>query len=178
MRLFVGIPLPEDVRARLGELKGGLQGARWVRPENMHLSLRFIGEVPGGDEADIDEALATIEAPAFDLTLKGLGCFDRRRRVHAIWAGVERPEPLIRLQGKVAAALMRLGHEPEHRKFKPHVTLARMKNGSAADVSRYLEAHNGFSAGPFDVGCFTLFRSHLGHGGAHYEALADYGLEN
>ena len=65
MRLFVGIPLPEDVRARLGELKGGLLGARWVRPENLHLSLRFIGEVPGGDEADIDEALATIEAPGF-----------------------------------------------------------------------------------------------------------------
>ena len=63
MRLFVGIPLPEDVRARLGKLKGGLLGARWVRPENLHLSLRFIGEVPGGDEADIDEALATIEAP-------------------------------------------------------------------------------------------------------------------
>ena len=56
MRLFVGIPLPEDVRARLGELKGGLHGARWVKPENLHLSLRFIGEVPGGDEADIDEA--------------------------------------------------------------------------------------------------------------------------
>mgnify|MGYP000551317513 CR=1 FL=1 len=62
MRLFVGIPLPEDVRARLGELKGGLLGARWVEPENLHLSLRFIGEVPGGDEADIDEALAAADA--------------------------------------------------------------------------------------------------------------------
>ena len=178
MRLFVGIPLPEDVRARLGELKGGLLGARWVEPENLHLSLRFIGEVPGGDEADIDEALATIEAPGFPLALSELGFFDRRRRVHAVWAGIGMSEPMVRLRAKVEQALVRLGHEPEHRKFKPHVTLARMKNGSAADVSRYLEDHNGFSTGPFDVGCFTLYRSHLGHGGAHYEALADYGLEN
>ena len=178
MRLFVGIPLPEDVRARLGKLKGGLLGARWVEPENLHLSLRFIGEVPGGDEADIDEALATIEAPGFPLALSELGFFDRRRRVHAVWAGIGMSEPMVRLRAKVEQALVRLGHEPGHRKFKPHVTLARMKNGSAADVSRYLEAHNGFSTGPFDVGCFTLYRSHLGHSGAHYEALADYGLEN
>ena len=178
MRLFVGIPLPEDVRARLGELKGGLLGARWVEPENLHLSLRFIGEVPGGDEADIDEALATIEAPGFPLALSELGFFDRRRRVHAVWAGIRMSEPMVRLRAKVEQTLVRLGHEPEHRKFKPHVTLARMKNDSAADVSRYLEAHNGFSTGPFDVGCFTLYRSHLGHSGAHYEALADYGLEN
>jgi len=111
-------------------------------------------------------------------SLSELGFFDRRRRVHAVWAGIGMSEPMVRLRAKVEQALVRLGHEPEHRKFKPHVTLARMKNGSAADVSRYLEAHNGFSTGPFDVGCFTLYRSHLGHGGAHYEALADYGLEN
>ncbi|MAF95172.1 MAG: RNA 2',3'-cyclic phosphodiesterase [Rhodospirillaceae bacterium] len=178
MRLFVGIPLPEDVRARLGELKGGLQGARWVRPGNLHLSLRFIGEVPGGGEADIDEALAAIEAPAFPLTLSELGCFDRRGRVHAVWAGVGVSDPLMRLRAKVEHALVRLDHEPEHRKFKPHVTLARMKNGSASEVGHYLEALNGFSAGPFEVDCFTLYRSHLGHGGAHYQALADYGLEN
>ena len=178
MRLFVGISLPDDVRARLGELKGGLQGARWVEPDNLHLSLRFIGEVPGGGETDIDEALATIEAPGFPLALSELGFFDRRGRVHAVWAGVGMSEPLMRLRAKVEHALVHLGHEPEHRKFKPHVTLARMKRGSASEVGHYLEALNGFSAGPFDVGCFTLYRSHLGQGGAHYEALADYELES
>ena len=178
MRLFVGIPLPDDVRARLAGLGGGLKGARWVVPENLHLSLRFIGEVPGGGETDIDEALATIEAPGFPLALSELGFFDRRGRVHAVWAGVGMSEPLMRLRAKVEHALVHLGHEPEHRKFKPHVTLARMKRGSASEVGHYLEALNGFSAGPFDVGCFTLYRSHLGQGGAHYEALADYELES
>ena len=176
MRLFVGIPLPEDVRARLGELKGGLLGARWVRPENLHLSLRFIGEVPGGDEADIDEALATIEAPGFPLALSELGFFDRRRRVHAVWAGIGMSEPMVRLRAKVEQALVRLGHEPEHRKFKPHVTIARLKGGAATEAGLYLESHAGFAAGPFTVDTFTLYESHLGHGGAHYEALAEYPL--
>ena len=178
MRLFVGIFLPEDIRSRLEGLSGGLSGARWVKPENLHLSLRFIGDVPGGDEHDIDQALQTVDASPFELTFSGLGCFDRRGRVHAVWAGIDKSDALMRLQGKVAAALVRSGIEPEHRKFKPHVTLARMKNGAADKVSQYLETHNGFTAGPFPVGDFTLFRSHLGHGGAHYEALADYPLES
>lgn len=178
MRLFVGIALPDDIRGQCERLKGGLKAARWVDQENLHLSLRFIGEVTGGMDSDIDAALKPLNGPPFSLTLSRLGAFDRRGRVHAVWAGVEKSDELAVLRDKVETALVRTGLEPEHRKFKPHVTLARMKNGSAADVSRYLEAHNGFSTGPFDVGCFTLYRSHLGHGGAHYEALADYGLEN
>lgn len=174
MRLFVGIPLPDDVRADLSALSGGLPGARWVPAENIHLSLRFIGEVQGADAADIDDALQAVQSPAFELRIAGLGCFDRRGRVHAVWAGVERSEPLARLQAKVESALVRCGLEPEHRKFKPHVTLARLKNGAAEPVSRYLEAHNGFAAGPFTVDRFTLFRSHLGGDGARYEALCDY----
>ena len=177
MRLFVGIAFPEDIRACLDKLSGGLSGGRWVSPENLHLSLRFIGEVPGGDERDIGQVLRAVGGPVFDLALKGLGCFDRRGRVHAVWAGIEASEPLMRLQGKVAAALVRSGMEPEHRKFKPHVTLARFKGAPAGDVGRYLESLGEFTAGPFPVNHFTLYRSHLGSGGPHYEALADYPLK-
>ena len=177
MRLFVGIPLPDDVRARLAGLRGGLKGARWVVPENLHLSLRFIGEVAGGEDKDIAHALKTVSATAFDMRLSGLGAFDRRGRVHAIWAGVEKLDALARLRDGVESILVRSGREPEHRKFKPHVTLARMKNGSAREAGQFLEAHNGFAAGPFTVDHFTLFESHLGRGGAHYVALADYPLK-
>ncbi len=177
MRLFVGIPLPDDVRARLAGLGGGLKGARWVAPENFHLSLRFIGEVAGGEDKDIAHALKTVSAPAFELRLSTLGAFDRRGRVHAVWAGVEKSDALDRLQGNVESTLVRSGLEPEHRKFKPHVTLARMKNGSASEAGQFLEAHHGFQASPFTVDRFTLFESHLGHGGAHYTALQDYPLE-
>ncbi len=176
MRLFVGIPLPDDIRARLQRLKGGLKGARWVDEENLHLSLRFIGEVAGGMESDIDAALQTVGGPAFQLTLSAPGAFDRRGRVHAVWAGVEKSEALSVLRDKVETALVRTGLEPEHRKFKPHVTVARIKGGAATEAGLYLETHAGFAAGPFAVEQFTLFESHLGHGGAHYVALADYPL--
>ncbi len=181
MRLFVAIALPGDIRARLALLKGGLKGARWVAPENLHLSLRFIGDVSGGFEQDIHQALQMVAGPPFALTLSGAGAFDRRGRVHAVWAGVEtsveKSDALARLQGSVESALVRSGLEPEHWKFKPHVTLARMKNGSAHEAGLFLEAHHGFQAGPFTVECFTLFESHLGHGGAHYTVLQDYPLE-
>ncbi len=98
MRLFVALALPDDVRVRLAGLRGGLKGARWVAPENFHLSLRFIGEVAGGEDRDIAHALNTISSPAFDLSLSGLGAFDRRGRVHAVWAGVEKSDALARLR--------------------------------------------------------------------------------
>jgi len=177
MRLFAGISLPDDVRARLTGLKGGLRDVRWVAPENLHLSLRFIGDVTGGIEHDVDQALQTVSGRAFDLSLSGLGVFDRRGRVSAIWAGVEKSDALARLRDSVESALVRAGLEPEHRKFRPHVTVARMKNGAATEAGQFLEAHHGFAAGPFTVDHFTLFESHLGKNGAHYVALADYPLQ-
>lgn len=175
MRLFVGIALPDDIRVRLVLLKGGLKGGRWVDQENLHLSLRFIGEVAGGDDTDIDRALQTVAGPAFQVALSGVGAFDRGGRVHAVWAGVEKSEALAVLRERVAVALVRSGLEPEHRKFKPHITLARLKNASPAEAGLYLETHAGFTAGPFTVDRFTLFESHLG-GGARYVALQDYPL--
>ena len=176
MRLFVGIALPDDIRAQLHRLKGGLKGARWVDQENLHLSLRFIGEVTGGGDGDIDAVLLSVNGAAFALTLSAPGAFDRRGRVHAVWAGVEKSDALTVLMDKVEAALVRTGLEPEHRKFKPHVTIARLKGGAATEAGLYLETHAGFAAGPFVVEQFTLYESHLGHGGAHYVSLADYPL--
>jgi len=176
MRLFVGIALPGDIRGQCERLKGGLKAARWVDQENLHLSLRFIGEVTGGMESDIDAALKPLNRPPFSLTLSGLGAFDRRGRVHAVWAGVEKSDELAVLRDKVETALVRTGLEPEHRKFKPHVTIARLKGGAATEAGLYLESHAGFAAGPFMVDTFTLYESHLGHGGTHYEALAEYPL--
>ena len=176
MRLFVGIALPDEIRDRMAALTGGLKGARWVAPENLHLSLRFIGEVTGGMERDIDGALQTVGGAGFPLSLSGFGAFERRGRVHAVWAGVSQPELLAALRDKIESALVRGGCVPERRKFKPHVTVARLKNGNAADAGLYLEQHAGFAAGPVHVERFTLFESHLGGGGAHYVALADYPL--
>lgn len=175
-RLFVGIPLPESVRDRLAGLCSGLPGARWVAPESMHVTLRFIGEVSGGDAEDVHEALSRIQSSAFELTVAGIGCFDSRRKVRSLWAGVEKEERLIRLHEKVESAIVRAGLEPDGRKFKAHVTLARFKSGGGPRIGSFIESNNPFVLPAFAVDHFTLFRSFLGREGPHYEALADYPL--
>jgi 2'-5' RNA ligase len=176
MRLFIGLPLPAAARQRLAGLGGGLPGARWVEARNMHVTLRFIGEVDGARGEDISAALAAVRCPGFELSLDGLGCFNRGRRVHAVWAGVDKSEALAHLRKKVESAVVRAGFEADRHKFKPHVTLARLKRTPTAKIGLFLEAHGGFCAGPFPIERFTLFRSHLNRGGAQYEALADYPL--
>ena len=178
MRLFIAIPLPGPVRQRLAGLGAGLPGARWVEARNMHVSLRFIGEVDDARGEDISAALAAVRCPGFEMSLGALGSFKQGRRVHSVWAGVDKSEALARLQKKVESTIVRAGFEADHRKFKPHVTLARLKRTPVAKVGLFLEAHGGFCAGPFAVERFTLFRSYLNRGGAQYEALADYPLGN
>jgi len=174
--MFVGLALPADLRQRLTGLCSGLPGARWVDGENMHMTLRFIGEVdaPGAD--DLDQALASVRVPGFDITFTGLGSFASRSKVRAVWIGAEPVPGLLHLRDKIESAVVRAGFEPEHRKFKPHVTLARLKSGSTVAAGKYLEAKGAFTAASFPVTAFTLFRSHLGHGGARYEAAAAYPL--
>ncbi|MDP7241246.1 MAG: RNA 2',3'-cyclic phosphodiesterase [Rhodospirillales bacterium] len=178
MRLFIAISLPEPVRDALSELRSGLPGARWVEPEAMHLTLRFLGELDADQAEDIDAALTAIRAPAFDLDISGIGSFQSRRRVRSLWAGVRRSEPLAHVQGKVESAVVRAGLEPESRKFKPHITLARLKKTPLGHVGAYMETHDTFAVAPFSVAAFTLMRSHLNRDGPHYEVLAEYAFED
>ncbi|WP_448191743.1 RNA 2',3'-cyclic phosphodiesterase [Azospirillum sp. sgz301742] len=176
IRLFVALDFPDDVRERLVGLGGGVPGARWNDAASLHLTLRFIGEVPGDTAADIDAALAEIEAPGFDLVLDGVGMYGSSRHARVLWAGVERSEPLAHLQGKVESALVRCGLAPEERKFSPHVTLARLRDAPKERIGRFLEERGLFRAGPMRIDHFTLYRSLLGKGGAVYEALREYPL--
>ena len=176
IRLFVALPLPEDIRERLAGLAGGVPGARWVEPHNLHLTLRFIGETDQGRMADLDEELAGIEAPPFVLTLDGIGQFGNGRKIHTLWAGVERSEALARLQAKVEAAVVRAGFAPEGRKFAPHVTLARLGGSSPERVMRFIAGNGLFRSRPFAVEGFCLYESHLGRAGPDYAALSCYPL--
>ncbi|WP_431856763.1 RNA 2',3'-cyclic phosphodiesterase [Azospirillum sp.] len=176
IRLFVALDFPADVRERLAGLAGGVPGARWTEAGNLHLTLRFIGEVPDDTAHDIDAALSEIAAPGFDLVLDGVGMYGSARNARVLWAGVERSEALSHLQSKVESALVRCGLPPEERKFSPHVTLARLKDAPKDRLGRFLEDRGLFRAGPMRIDHFTLYRSHLGKGGAVYEALREYGL--
>jgi 2'-5' RNA ligase len=176
MRLFVAIPLPEDLCTRLSGFAGGLDNTRWVEPDNMHLTLRFLGELDGREMADVDAALAGIDAPAFDMELKGLGTFGSAKKVQALWVGVEGPEPLYRLQTKVEQAVQRAGCDPERRKFKPHVTLARFKGPPGRKLQDFLQQYGLFKSGPIYVDRFRLYSSLLTQKGPIYRTEAEYRL--
>lgn len=176
MRLFVALDLPWPLRERLAQFAFGLPGARWVPPENMHLTLRFIGEVPNWRAEEIDLALHTIKAREFSLVVTGVGVFEKAGRVTALWAGIERSPQLEHLQTKVETALQRAGLEPERRRFTPHVTLARLDQPANDKITRFMQGNNLFRAEPFSVEHFTLFSSQLGKEGSVYEAENDYRL--
>lgn len=178
MRLFVAIAMPEEIAIRLSVVMGGLDGARWVDPDDLHLTLRFVGEVGRGSAGDLAAALSVLHAPAFPLRLSGFGQFGSGRRVRALWAGVE-PQPALELlQRRVEAAARRAGQPAETRRFVPHVTLARMAGAVPGDaVADWISRRGAFSAGPFEVREAVLFESFPGRDGPHYERRLAVPLE-
>lgn len=176
IRLFVALALPADLRGRLCGLSSGLPGARWVDGANLHLTLRFIGEVDGHAAEDIDAALSGVQGKRFSVSISGIGQFGDERRLRQLWAGVEPNESLERLQAKIETALQRAGLEPEKRRFKPHVTLARFKANPGERLQDYIVQHALFRAEPFEVTEFTLFSSYLSREGAIYAPEAAYPL--
>ncbi len=176
IRLFVAIPLPGDVRERLGLLAGGIPGAKWVEPANLHLTLRFIGEVEEPVVAEIAAALETIEAAPFTIELDGMGDFGSGKRLRALWAGVARNEALKNLHARIESALVRVGLEPERRRFTPHVTLARLKGAPAARARRFIAENGAFRAGPIPVAGFSLYSSFLSRNSAIHDPVAEFPL--
>jgi len=176
MRLFVALDLPIRLKARLAMLAGGVPSARWVPPENYHLTLRFIGETQKHRAEEIDEALFALRARGFSLTLAGIGLFEKGGRANSLWVGVERNPALDHLQNKIETALQRAGLEPERRRFAPHVTLARLDNVPEAKLAAYVQAHNLFRAEPVPVEHFTLFSSQLGKEQPVYTPEVEYEL--
>ena len=174
LRLFVALSLPDLVQTRIAPMKTGLPGARWIDQENLHLTIRFIGEVEDTYAEDIHYSLSKLRFKAFPIRLKGIDTFRSRNMVRSVWAGIEPSTQLKALQKKIDTNLVSIGVAPETRKFTPHVTLARLKRAPLAKVFPYLVANAGFETQPFDVFQVFLFRSHLGSRGADYEALAAY----
>lgn len=175
IRLFVGLRPPAAIRAQLLALMGGIPGARWQEDGQLHITLRFIGEVDERAAEDAALALSSVRWPPLEVALDGVGTFDSRGRINAVWAGVRPKEGLAALHRKIDQALVRAGQPPERRAYLPHVTLARMNTPSEA-VSRFVEAHAGLASPAFALEHFYLFESHLGHEGARYEPVERYVL--
>ena len=176
MRLFVALALPDAVAEGLLLLQGGVPGARWSAREQLHLTLRFIGEVDGRDAAAIDDALAAIRAPRFALELKGVGEFGGKNP-RALWAGVRDDRPVLHLQRKIETALQRIRLPPEERKFTPHVTLARLRAAPRERVITFLGAQALYASAPFEVNFFILYSSTLSANGSLYRPERSYQLD-
>ena len=176
IRLFVGLGLPAELAARLQSLGGGIPGARWVAARNLHVTLRFIGAVDEAQAEDLHDHLHALRAPPLALTVQGLGTFGGTKP-RALWAGINADPALAALQHKIEQAVTAVGLPPDGRKFMPHVTLAWLKAAPAERVAAFITHHTPLLA-PLPVTAVTLYRSHLGGGGAEYQALAEYPLDS
>jgi RNA 2',3'-cyclic 3'-phosphodiesterase len=175
-RLFSAIEIPQGIAARLTLLRARLTGARWIDPENYHLTLRFIGDVDGATAHDFTLALSEIAAAPFELKLNGLGSFGGNKP-RAIFAGFAPSEGLAALRRANERAAREAGLPPEGRNFQPHVTLARLRGARADSVAAYLERQGRIEAEPFIVNRFVLYSSRASVGGGPYILEAAYPLD-
>jgi len=175
LRLFVGLELPANITDELNKLCSGLRDVRWVEAHNMHITLSFIGEVDEGTAEELHEALCQIQFDPFTLSLEEMGCFETRGAPKVIWADVKgEVDTLTRLHHKVLNAVSNAGLKPERRKYKPHVTVARLRATTNERIFDYLESHNGLKTNPFTCRHFSLYQSHLTRHGPEYEVLERY----
>ena len=173
-RLFVAIRPPEPIRKRLLGVMGGVQNARWQDDEQLHLTLRFIGEVDRHQAEDIAATLGSVRQSPFEIALFGVGSFGKRGK-GALWAGVAPQDELKLLHKKVDQACLRVGIAPDNRAYHPHITLARLGR-NAGPVEPFIERWAGLSSDVFPVDSFCLYESRLGSEGASYTIVERYPL--
>jgi len=166
-RLFTALEIPAQIAFQLSLLRGGLPGARWIDPENYHITLRFIGDIDQRTADEVERALMRVDRPGFEMSLSGLDAFGGKKP-HSIVACVKSSPVLGELQAEHERIIQRIGLEPERRKFRPHVTLSRIKGASESDAATYLALRGDFRTPPFTVGRFVLLSSRASKGGGPY----------
>jgi len=170
-RLFTGLEIPAEIGQTLSNLRGGLPGARWIDPEDYHVTLRFIVDL----DDEIASLLFRVNRKPFEVALQGLSSFGGRKP-RAVVASVVPSRPLIELQAELERLMQRIGLDPQGRKFTPHVTLARLRDASNQDVADYLSVRGYFPTTVFTASRFVLFSSRASTGGGPYVVEDSYAL--
>jgi len=174
-RLFTGLEIPANVVQSLAALRGGLPGARWIDPENYHMTLRFIGDVDDVIAHEVASLLGRVRREAFELRVEDLKSFGGRKP-RAVVATVGPAHVVAELQAEHERLMQRVGLEPDGRKYTPHVTLARLRESSSRQVADYLALRAPFRSATFRVSRFVLFSSRTSVGGGPYVVEAAYPL--
>jgi 2'-5' RNA ligase len=177
-RLFIALPVPEEIVNDLLPLQSGVPDARWVPPENFHVTLCFCNQVQGATMRDLEEELGDIAGPPFPVAITGVEQFSSGKQPKALAMLIEKSERLDWLQQKVSTVARNCGIEVERRKFRPHVTLARFGNGAETGhhIAQFMASHSTFRAGPWVAQHFALYSSRPGRNGSIYTEEAGYAL--
>jgi 2'-5' RNA ligase len=176
IRLFAAVPVPADIAMALSRRQQGLDGARWRTPAQMHITLRFFGEIREDRARDLDAELSTVGGGRFEISLQGAGAFGEGGDINAIWAGVAESPELKRLAKACETAARRAGLKPETRNYRPHLTLAYLKRPEPDKVAAWIQANNLLKSPPIPVDRFGLYSSFLASDGAQYRLEAEYAL--
>jgi RNA 2',3'-cyclic 3'-phosphodiesterase len=194
MRIFVALDLDDEIRKRIqqfvGEVRGFAPNARWITPESLHITLKFIGEKPDALVKQIDGALGQLAVSPFRMTFGGIGFFPTPKAARVFWAGIEAEPGLSELAARIEHSLANLGIPKEDRAFSPHLTLARASGGSGApgwrkrdkpnrqfvDLQQSLEQSPPPNFGTMTAQEFFLYRSQLSPKGSRYTKIAHYRL--
>jgi 2'-5' RNA ligase len=176
-RLFTAIEIPDMLRTRLSLLRAPLNGAKWVQPEDMHITLRFVGDIDGRTADEFADLLAEVGGKPFPVAIAGVGSFGGRDP-RVLWAGVEAGPALDALYRANERAARAAAIEPNPRDFRPHVTLARMRGARHGPVARFLEENGDLRLEPFTVTRFVLLSARPGSGGPPYAVEAVYPLQD
>ena len=174
-RLFTGLEVPRETGMSLSMMRGGLPGARWIDPENYHITLRFIGDIDDRLAHEIAMLLDGVKRRAFEVRFDELASFGGRKP-RAVIAAIDPVAPLIELQAEHERLMQRVGLEPEGRKYTPHVTLARLRESSSRQVADYLSARGPVRVTPFAASRFVLYSAKASVGGGPYVVEAAYPL--
>ncbi|WP_445666524.1 RNA 2',3'-cyclic phosphodiesterase [Fodinibius sp. AD559] len=178
MRLFIAIPLPKGVKQKLVGLQQPIDGLRWQSQEQMHLTLKFVGEVNKATAAELREELDKIDHPEFSMTIAGIGCFPEGKPPKVVWAGIKENMILEELHQKVEDRCEKMGIAPENRPYKPHVTIGRTKSTPKRAVTSFINQHKTFALPDIPVDEFVLFESKLYPDGARHQRLQTYLLKS
>lgn len=176
IRLFIAIDIPEAIRMEVAGMGRSIPNARPVPVDQLHLTLKFIGEVEGTKFLDIQDALKEIFLPSFSLSLKGVGIFPPRGIPRVLWAGLEQAERTTALRNAIDRALAVLNIPRDKKRYTPHLTLARLRNSPIHDLQHFLAGNAFFQSSEFPVENFHLYRSRLTSKGAQHTIERSYPL--
>lgn len=177
MRLFLAIPIPDDVATKIARVQHGLEGAKWSPRENLHLTLRFLGDVDKRKAQDIDAELEQIRVSPFDLDIATIGFFGGEEP-HAAWIGVKANSALMELQKQCERACRRAGLAPDPRSYTPHITICYLpRHYPVGNVMAFQQDNNLFKAQDWLADRFYLYASQTqGRGPSRYSIEAEYPL--